>query len=138
MLQVDRFGVRTAPALVKVESPAGRGAWVRVVMGEGRKREIREVATRLGLRVVRLQRIRIGSLLLGTLRPGQARDLSSAEVRALSVSARAPRAPRGPRPVKRSPRKASTAAAPRRSAPGRGPLRRATAARPRTRRGHRE
>ena len=99
-------GVRTAPALVRVESPAGRGVWVRVVMGEGRKREIREVATRLGLHVERLQRIRIGSLLLGNLRPGEAREVTSGEVRELMASARAPRArtpERRPRPKHVSP-----------------------------------
>ncbi len=131
-------GLRTAPALVRVESPAGRGAWVRVVMGEGRKREIREVATRLGLRVVRLQRIRIGSLLIGNLGPGQARELSSAEVRALTVSARAPRAPRGPLPVNRPRRPASASATPHGSAAGRAVVRRPNSARPRVRRGHRE
>jgi 23S rRNA pseudouridine2605 synthase len=131
-------GLRTAPALVRLESPAGRGAWVRVVMGEGRKREIREVATRLGLRVERLQRIRIGSLLLGNLRPGQARDLSSAEVRALEASARAPRTPRGPLPVNRPRRPAPAAARPRGATAGRAPSRRADRARPRVRRGHRE
>jgi 23S rRNA pseudouridine2605 synthase len=79
-------GLRTAPALVRVEGPAGRGAWVRVVMGEGRKREIREIAGRLGLHVVRLQRIRIGSLVLGGLRPGQSRELATVEVRQLMAS----------------------------------------------------
>ncbi len=79
-------GLRTAPALVRVEGPVGRGAWVRVVMGEGRKREIREIAARLGLHVVRLQRIRIGSLLLGSLRPGQSRELAAVEVRQLMAS----------------------------------------------------
>jgi 23S rRNA pseudouridine2605 synthase len=99
-------GVRTAPALVRVENPAGRGVWVRVVMGEGRKREIREVATRIGLHVERLQRIRIGSLLLGNLRPGEAREVTGGEVRELMASARAPRArapERRPRPKHVSP-----------------------------------
>ncbi len=131
-------GARTAPALVRVESPAGRGAWVRVVMGEGRKREIREVATRLGLRVVRLQRIRIGTLLLGTLRPGQARDLSNAEVRALAESARSPRAARVARPVKRLGRPAKRAASARPPAARPISSRRAQPARPRGQRGHRE
>jgi len=87
-------GLRTAPALVRVESPAGRGAWVRVVMGEGRKRDIREIAMRLGLSVVRLQRIRIGSLLLGSLRPGQSRELTAAEARQLLASTHATQSPK--------------------------------------------
>jgi 23S rRNA pseudouridine2605 synthase len=97
-------GLRTAPALVRVESPAGRGVWVRVVMGEGRKREIREVATRLGLRVVRLQRLRIGSLLLGSLRPGQSRELAAAEVHQLLASTRPPQSRK---PSRRPPARAA-------------------------------
>ena len=58
-------GHRTAPAQVRFESTAGKGAWIRVVMGEGRKRQIREIGFLLGLPVVRILRTRIGTLQLG-------------------------------------------------------------------------
>jgi 23S rRNA pseudouridine2605 synthase len=45
-------GHHTAPAQVRFESTAGKGAWVRVIMGEGRKRQIREVGKQIGLPVV--------------------------------------------------------------------------------------
>jgi len=73
-------GYKTAPANVRFESAQGKGAWFRVVMGEGRKRQIREICKQLGLPVVRLVRIRIGSLRLGNLKPRQWRYLTKKEV----------------------------------------------------------
>jgi 23S rRNA pseudouridine2605 synthase len=58
-------------------------AWFRVVMRQGRKRQIRETARVLGLHVRKLIRIRIGALKLGELKPGQYRELSLAEIRRL-------------------------------------------------------
>jgi len=78
-------GTRSLPARVEVEGASGSGAWLRVVMREGRKHEIRETGARLGLPVLRIVRIRIGGVRLGELRPGQWRRLSLAEVRALSA-----------------------------------------------------
>jgi len=66
-----------------VESQAGKGAWLRIVMKEGRKRQIRETAKLLGLFVVRIIRVRIGSILLGALKSGEYRELSADEVKTL-------------------------------------------------------
>lgn len=76
-------GYKTAPVEVRFESAQGKGAWVRVVMGEGRKRQIRETCKQLGLPVVRIIRVRIGDLRLGTLKAGQWRQLTANEVDAL-------------------------------------------------------
>jgi 23S rRNA pseudouridine2605 synthase len=73
-------GHKTAPAQVRFASTAGKGAWVRVVMGEGRKRQIREIGSLLGLPVVRILRVRIGTLRLGSLKPRQWRYLSTQEI----------------------------------------------------------
>ncbi|MBV6452266.1 MAG: Ribosomal large subunit pseudouridine synthase B [Anaerolineales bacterium] len=73
-------GYKTQPVNVRYESGQGKGAWVRVVMGEGRKRQIRETCKQLGLPVVRILRIRIGELRLGNLKPGQWRSLTEGEV----------------------------------------------------------
>ena len=80
-------GYKTAPAEVRFESAQGKGAWVRVVMGEGRKRQIREICKQLGLPVVRIVRIRIGSLRLGNLKPRQWRYLTTKEVEELRKAA---------------------------------------------------
>ncbi len=73
-------GYRTAPARVTLEAEAGKGAWLRVIMGEGRKHQIREVGAQLGLPVVRIVRVRIGTLQLGRLKPGEWRHLTDREV----------------------------------------------------------
>ncbi len=73
-------GYRTAPAKVWVESLAGKGCWMRFVLKEGRKRQIREMCQRIGLPVVRLVRIRIGTLRVGNLKAGAWRNLSPEEV----------------------------------------------------------
>jgi len=73
-------GYKTAPAEVRFESAQGKGAWVRVIMGEGRKRQIREICNQLGLPVVRILRVRIGSLRLGSLKPRQWRYLTTKEI----------------------------------------------------------
>lgn len=73
-------GYKTAPAEVRFESAQGKGAWLRVVMGEGRKRQIREICKQLALPVVRIVRVRIGALRLGNLKPRQWRYLTTKEV----------------------------------------------------------
>jgi 23S rRNA pseudouridine2605 synthase len=74
---------RTAPAGVNLIQTYGKGAWLRVVMGEGRKRQIREIGSMLGLPVVRIVRVRIGSLRLGNLNSRAWRYLSPEEVEEL-------------------------------------------------------
>lgn len=76
-------GYKTAPVDVRFEGAQGKGAWVRVIMREGRKRQIRETCKQLGLPVVRILRIRIGSLRLGNLKPRQWRYLTMQEVNEL-------------------------------------------------------
>lgn len=73
-------GDKTAPAEVNFLSTSGKGAWIRVVMGEGRKRQIRDVGRLLGLPVVKIIRLRIGTLKLGSLKPRQWRYLTENEV----------------------------------------------------------
>ena len=76
-------GYKTAPVEVRFEHAQGKGAWVRVVMGEGKKRQIRETCKQLGLPIVRILRVRIASLKLGNLKPRQWRYLTMQEVKEL-------------------------------------------------------
>ena len=73
-------GYKTQPVDVHFESAQGKGAWVRVIMREGRKRQIRETCKQLGLPIVRILRIRIGPLRLGNLKPRQWRYLTMQEI----------------------------------------------------------
>lgn len=56
---------------------------MRVVLVEGKNREIRRVFEDAGVAIRNLCRIRIGNVLLGELNPGEFRDLSGREVREL-------------------------------------------------------
>lgn len=56
---------------------------LRVVLAEGRKRQLRRMLSRLGLGLRRLVRVRVGGLELGGLKPGRWRTLTESEVRAL-------------------------------------------------------
>ena len=82
-------GYKTQKVDVRLVSLAGKGAWVKVVMSEGRKRQIRETAALLGLPVVKIIRTRIGQLRLGTLKTGEFRKLTPDEIADLK-SDRAP------------------------------------------------
>jgi pseudouridine synthase len=79
-------GPARAVAARSVARAGGKGA-VRVVMAEGRKREVRRMLAAVGLPVRRLIRVRVGSVTLGRLRPGERRDLTPSEVQALYRSA---------------------------------------------------
>jgi 23S rRNA pseudouridine2605 synthase len=75
-------GVARAISARRVGGASGRAA-IRVVMGEGRKREVRRMLAAVGLPVQRLVRLRIGHLRLGRLRPGEVRPLEPNEIRLL-------------------------------------------------------
>jgi 23S rRNA pseudouridine2605 synthase len=61
-----------------------KNCWLEIVLEEGRNRHIRRVLEAHHLGVLRLIRIAIGPLALGTLAKGQWRELSRAEVQALA------------------------------------------------------
>jgi 23S rRNA pseudouridine2605 synthase len=79
-------GPARAVAARAVAASGGRGA-VRIVMAEGRKREVRRLLAAVGLPVTRLVRLRVGPVALGGLAPGALRELDLAEVRGLSEAA---------------------------------------------------
>ncbi len=90
-------GRSTAAADVRMlrASAPGRGdeALVRIVIREGRNRQVRRMFDAIGHPVRRLRRTRLGPISLHGLRPGAARELTAAEVGALRRAARAPSAP---------------------------------------------
>ncbi len=97
LMQLER-GVRLSdgPARAEDVRTLGRGprgigpgpgapdaVWISMALREGRNREARRMCAAVGLEVLRLIRTRFGGLQLGTLSPGEARRLSTAEVAAL-------------------------------------------------------
>ncbi len=93
-------GQTTAPASVQIlarSSPGPSAATLlRIVIREGRKRQIRRVAELLGHPVRELKRVRLGPLELGPLEVGQWRYLTDGEVRSLEALKRQPRSGSGP------------------------------------------
>lgn len=108
-------GQRTSPADVVAEAtirgmrPTTR---LTITLREGRNRQVRKMCQVVGLPVRDLRRVRIGSLGIGQMRPGDYRELTPAEIRVLQRDASgAPgtghdledEAPRPSRPPRRPP-----------------------------------
>lgn len=67
----------------KVNLSKDQGKLVRVLLHEGKNREVRKIFQALGYRVVRLVRVRLGPLTLQGLEPGEYRKLTEEEVERL-------------------------------------------------------
>ena len=80
-------GIARAKSARIVAAAGGKGA-VRLVMTEGRKREVRRLLRAVGLPVTRLIRLRMGPIRLGDLPPGATRELSREEIQALGRAGR--------------------------------------------------
>ena len=68
---------------VSVLRQGRRNAWLEIVLDEGKNRHIRRMLEARGVDVLRLIRVAIGSLVLGTLAKGQTRKISLLEKNAL-------------------------------------------------------
>jgi len=71
---------RTAPASVRLIKDGEHNDWLSITIHEGRNRQIRRMCESVSLSVVRLKRVRYGSLEIGALKPGEYRFLTEAEV----------------------------------------------------------
>lgn len=80
---VDLEEGRTAPARVTRRGPG----LLKIVIHEGRYRQVRRMCEAVGHPVLRLARTRIGTLADSRLAPGQFRELTTGEVRALAEAA---------------------------------------------------
>ena len=76
-------GRQAKPARVSVLRTERDHTWLRIVLREGRKRQIRRVAAMLGHRVSRLRRVGLGPVRLGELKSGEWRHLEQDELDAL-------------------------------------------------------
>ncbi len=80
---IELDGRKTLPATVNVlEKQAGRVVMT-ITIKEGRNRQVRRMCEAVGLEVARLRRISIGPLKLGMLKPGDYRELTAEELRAI-------------------------------------------------------
>lgn len=72
-------GKKTKPPDIKLQSPH----LFRVILHEGRNRQIRRMCEHASLHIEKLKRIRIGPLLLGNLQPKEYRKLTMQEIVAM-------------------------------------------------------
>lgn len=101
----DGTQIKTAPCFVKIVEGGAKETTLRIVMTEGKKRQIRRTAVSLGHPVISLIRTQIGRLMLGTLHSGEWRELNSKDVTALRTSSEElPEGASGPK-IRRPPRK---------------------------------
>jgi pseudouridine synthase len=84
-LEQLRRGIRledgmTAPAKIAIERVENGNAMVRIILREGRKRQVKRMLQAVGHPVRTLQRLRMGPLCLGELQPGQYRPPTPEEL----------------------------------------------------------
>jgi 23S rRNA pseudouridine2605 synthase len=102
-------GVRTAPATVELidttpeKDGVGGNAWIRVVLGEGRSRQVRRMLESVGHKVSKLRRVAIGPIRDAKIPPGGFRDLTPGEVEALRAIRPAGKPARKPQPKSPAP-----------------------------------
>ena len=87
---VDVGGERLAAKRVTVVRSGGKTTWLEILLDEGRNRHIRRLLEASGFEVLRLVRIRIGDLELGTLAKGAYRTLTAGEVAKATSDAETP------------------------------------------------
>lgn len=85
MLGIFRKGImledgKTRPAISFLEELKNNMIIFRLILREGKKRQIRRMCEKIGLKVERLIRIRIGRLVLGDLRPGEYRIVAKESI----------------------------------------------------------
>ena len=71
------------PPRTKPVTPHGPTAWIEIKLREGKKRQIRHMTGAVGLPTLRLIRVAIGKIQLGSLKPGDWRDLTQDELNLL-------------------------------------------------------
>lgn len=74
-------GYKTAKAKLDILKRKGRGASLRIVIHEGRNRQVRKMCAEIGCNVLKLKRVAIGKIELGELRKGSYRELNEKEVK---------------------------------------------------------
>ncbi len=77
----------TRPAEADIERLGDTTSVIRLVIREGRKRQVRRMLAAVGHRVLALHRVRFGPIDLGELKLGETRELTDAETEALIANA---------------------------------------------------
>jgi 23S rRNA pseudouridine2605 synthase len=78
---IELEGRKTWPADIEVLKTKVQSAIIRIIIHEGRKRQVRKMFEAIGHPVLELKRIAYGQLELGELRPGKYRFLTPADIK---------------------------------------------------------
>jgi 23S rRNA pseudouridine2605 synthase len=81
----------TAPAKSRIIKASDNNTWISIAIHEGRFRQVRRMCEAVSLSVVRLKRVRYGTLDIGELKPGEYRHLTQTEVDRLVTGTPAPK-----------------------------------------------
>lgn len=100
-IRVEGRPTETRPALVR----RLKGRDLEISISEGKNRQVRRMLDELSYEVVDLQRIAIGAVKLGSLPEGQARDLTTDELRLLKDAVQTKRVTAAPAAGERKPKK---------------------------------
>ena len=79
----ERLAVK---AISLLRTGSRSGAWFEVTLDEGKNRQLRRIFAEVGVEVMRLVRVKIGSLALGDLAKGAWRPLTADEAQSLGTS----------------------------------------------------
>jgi len=79
-MDIDGYFIKPVEIVVLKSSPRSKLHKLSFTMGEGRNRQIRKMCEQVGLRIVSLQRVRIGPLRVGEMRPGDWRELHKNDI----------------------------------------------------------
>jgi 23S rRNA pseudouridine2457 synthase len=77
LVSAPGYGEREPPIRFRKNVPT---AWLELVLGEGRNRQVRRMTAAVGHPTLRLVRTAVGSFLLGDLAPGTFRALDAADI----------------------------------------------------------
>ena len=77
-MEIDGYKIK--PVKISLVSQKRDSTIVGFELSEGRNRQIRKMCENVGLEIMSLRRVAIGDITLGTLKPGEWRELSGAQV----------------------------------------------------------
>lgn len=77
-------GKKTLPASFQLIRSGEKNGWIEVQLKEGRNRQIRKMLESESVEVLRLIRVKLGTITLGDLQKGEWRELNEAEIKNLA------------------------------------------------------
>ncbi len=83
-MEIDGYLIRSAKVSLLRKQKEQERHLLEFVLMEGRKRQIRHMCERVGLKIHRLQRVKVKTLTLKGLKPGEWRDLTEQQIKALT------------------------------------------------------